>query len=426
MNILLIEANPFNSSWVPISLGYIAAFLNSRGHTTRVVTIGQDSAFSLSSLISYIQDFKPRLVGLSAYQRTMLPVIGLARLVKAACPEAWVAIGGPQATFMPPEALAELPEVDYICRKEGELTLLSIARAIEAGRPLEGVAGACYRSRGAVVEGASVEGPKDLDEYPSPYLADVFDYAQVKEAILLTSRGCSYRCLFCYTPHAFGHKIRFHSLERVMEEVRWLARRGVKRLWFADPTISFQGARLRELLERIIREDLGLEIWLETRVDLVTGELTQQMRAAGVKTIAFGLESASERVLGALSKNISADQARRAIGLAQAAGLEVELFTMFGLPGEGMEEAMETLEFVKSNGVAIKGNSNSQQMQLYFGTDITRNHARYGIRPLEEARPAYISIGNQYETERLSLEDMRRIKEAWRASSLDRGARVVS
>lgn len=427
MNVLLIEINPFVPASTPISLGYIASYLKSKGFNVQVLALGQDTSVSRAGLCRLVSGFQPALVGLSAYQRTMLYVIGLARLIKSVDANIKVAIGGPQATFMPSAALAELPDIDYICRSSGEVTLLHIAQAIRNGAPLSDLLGASYRdTEGGIHDTTALEGLTDLDQYPSPYLDDTFDYGRMSEAIMLTSRGCPHDCIYCYTPPAFNHTVRFHSVDRVVEEIKWIRKKGVRKLWFADPNISFRPKRLTELINRILTEGLECEMWLQTRADLVTPDLMMQMRRAGVTTIAFGLESASERVLSRLDKKVSIQTVADAIMLAQSENVEVELFTMFGLPYETFEDAVRTLAFVKENNVKIMGNTNSQQMQIYFGTPMERHYRDYNIRPLNNDRPAYLSIGCQYETDLMSYDEIQKVQALWKADSLDGGKRIVS
>ena len=289
------------------------------------------------------------------------------------------------------------------------------------------LAGVSYKDdQGAVFDTPQIEGVTDLDHYPSPYLNDIFDYSCMNEAVMLTSRGCPYHCIYCYTPHAFKHKITFHSVDRVMEEIRWVTQKGVKRLWFADPNISCKPERLIDIFDRILTQSIEVKMWVQTRVDLVTPELMKKMKRAGVGVIAFGLESASDRLLTRLGKQINTEQVARAIRLAQDQGIEVELFTLFGLPYETFEDAVETLEFVKKNNVKITGNSNSQQMQIYFGTHLAEHYTDYNIRPLSNNRPAYMSIGSQYETQWFGIDELQKIQSMWRANSLDGGKRIVS
>jgi radical SAM superfamily enzyme YgiQ (UPF0313 family) len=328
---------------------------------------------------------------------------------------------------MPSDAFVEMPDIDYICRSSGEVTLLGIAQAIENGTPFSNLLGVSYKDSGnAVMDTGDLGGFEDLDDYPSPYLNDVFDYSTMREAIMLTSRGCPHHCIFCYTPRAFKHKVRFHSVDRVVEDIKWIRKKGVRRLWFADPNISYKWARVQELLDRISTEGLGAEMWLQTRADLVNPEMMKMMKQAGVSTIAFGLESASERVLPKLDKHVSIEKVAEAIRLAQSQGIEVELFTIFGLPYETFEDAVKTLEFVKKNKVKIMGNTNAQQMQIYFGTHMARHYEAYNIRLLNARRPTYLSIGSQYETDHMTHGEMKKVQDLWRAHSLDRGRRIVS
>ena len=87
---------------------------------------------------------------------------------------------------------------------------------------------------------------------------------------------------------------------------------------------------------------------------------------------------------------------------------------------------MATLQFVKDCGVKIRGNSNAQQMQLYFGSAICADYAQYGVTPLRETFPPYLSMGTEFETRWMSKREIEEIKEAWRAESLDGGKRLVS
>jgi radical SAM superfamily enzyme YgiQ (UPF0313 family) len=140
----------------------------------------------------------------------------------------------------------------------------------------------------------------------------------------------------------------------------------------------------------------------------------------------MGLESASPNVYPVLDKGIDPDAIGRAARTALGAGLDVELFSQFALPNETREDALETLRFVKDCGVKIRGNSNAQQMQLYFGAELTSKHREYGIRPLRDDLPPYLAIGAAFETEWMPEEEIKQVKSAWRAESLDGGKRVVS
>jgi anaerobic magnesium-protoporphyrin IX monomethyl ester cyclase len=320
---------------------------------------------------------------------------------------------------MPAQALRHMPEVDFLCRGEGEEVMLGLAQALSDGAEVSRVPGLCLLQEDEVVETGPAQGAKDLDEYVSPYLTDLIDLRYKARAVMLTSRGCSYNCAFCYTPNASGRRVRTHSIERIVEEMRYLKSRGMPAFWFADPNFSLSRKRLVALLEAIIREVPGVTFWCQTRYDLVDEELVSLLRRAGADNVAFGLESANPEVLERINKPIDLVRLSEVIRMTQDAGINVELFSMFALPGETFDRAITTLEFVKNNRVAVESNSISQQAHLFFGTPMNDDPAAYGIRPLPRTRPAYLSVCRDYETDAMSADDIHRMSLIWRLNRND-------
>jgi radical SAM superfamily enzyme YgiQ (UPF0313 family) len=427
MRALLVELSPYMPAVTPISLGGLGAVLRERGHEVRVLSLGARSRYSPEGLLRFAREYRPLLLGFTAYQRNMPYVRAMARSLRRVLPELRVIIGGPQATFLPDAAIAALPEIDFVSRGEGEPAIAAVAEALEGGDEEGAVPGVTRRLPGGrCLTGSEPPLPDELDVYPSPWLSGILDPAATEESIMLGSRGCRACCPFCYTPAATGRRIRAHSVERVLEDIDWVARRGTGRLWFGDPNFSFSDRRVRAILEGILRRGLKVEMWIETRADMLDDELIRLARRAGVTVIAMGLESAAGSVVPALEKELEpatiAEAARRSL----AAGIDVELFSQFALPGESLDDALETLRFVKGCGVKIRGNSNAQQMQLYFGAEIAARPGDYGIRPLRASFPPWMSVGAEFETDRMSRAEIELVREAWRTESLDGGKRVIS
>ena len=427
MKALLIDFSPFMPPVTPISIRYLGAALKGHGHEAEVLGLGSTSRFSPDAFRTRLQALSPDLVGFVTYQRNIFQVKALAALVKQAVPGAAVIMGGPQTPFLPDRALDGLPHVDFLCRGEGEAVILSLAEAVASGLDGSAVPGTTSRAPGGeYVTGPAVTPARDLDTHPSPWLTDILDPAAMDEAILLTSRGCPFRCAFCYTPTAFGGNVQAHSVDRVLEDIAYVVRRGSGRLWFADPNFSYKESRVVKILEGIARRTLKVEMWIETRADMVNRELLALMKRAGVTLVAMGLESASSEVFPHLDKNLDPDRIRMAVDRAFEAGLDVELFSQFALPHERFQDAMATLKFVKDAGVKIRGNSNAQQMQIYHGSRIAEDPNRFGVKPLRDVFEPYLSIGTEFETEWMTRDEIDRVKRAWRAESLDGGKRVVS
>ncbi len=418
MNLIFVNVNHDvgyeSSESIPISLGYILAFLQINGSKGVILDDLQDRPLGLTELESWIKRIRPGVIGFTAYQSTMNRIRFYARYIKSKHKEIFVALGGPQIVGMPSSALEYLPDVDFLVHGEGELVFLNLVNSIKNGSPFNSVAGLSGRENGAVFHNA--EGPvpgDDLDNYPSPYLTQILNVQGKDTAILLSSRGCRHNCLFCITPGVCKGRIRYHSVSRVIEEMSVLSEQGIQRFWFADPNFTENKKRTLELLNEKTRLGINTPFWLQTRSDLVDEEIMDSLKAAGADTIAFGLESGSPEVLKRTKKGISLERVRENIAYAQSIGLETELFTIFGLPGETIDDARATISFVKSLNVPVESNSGSQQMQLYFGSTYERNCRDFGYRPIEKWRPGYLSIGDQYETDSMDAQNIQKVRNLW-------------
>jgi anaerobic magnesium-protoporphyrin IX monomethyl ester cyclase len=409
---------------IPISEATILAYLIDHGFGGEILGDFANSPLKPGVLAEALRRVQPLAIGFTAYQENIEQIRLWARFAKEMSPAVKIVLGGPQVTFMPAEALRQMPEVDFLCRGEGEEVMLALARALTEGTDVARVPGLCLLRRGEVIETGSASGAKHLDTYPSPYLMNLIDLKDKERAIILTSRGCTYDCAFCYTPRASQRQVRFYSSERIIDEMKHLKSKGIKAFWFADTNFSVSRRRLVALLEVIIKEVPGISFWCQTRYDLVNRELLSLLRRAGADNVAYGLESANPAVLERIRKPIDLERLSEVIRLTQGAGMNVELFSMFGLPGETLSQALGTLAFVKKNRVAIDGNSISQQAHLFFGAPMNDNPEVYGIHPLRHTRPAYLSVCRDYETDTMSADEIRRISLIWRLHRKDFGEDV--
>ncbi len=423
VHFLFIHVNllaPLNSpDTIPISEATILAHLKNHGFSGQILGDFADGPLKPGVLAKVIQTTQPLAIGFTAYQENMEQIRLWARFAKKLSPAIKIIIGGPQVTFMPAEALRHMPEVDFLCRGEGEDVMLALAQALDEGSGTARLPGLCFLQGDDVIETGPASGAIDLDTYASPYLMDLVDLTCKDRAVMLTSRGCSYDCAFCYTPRASRRRVRFYSPERIIDEMKYLKSKGIRAFWFADTNFSFSRKRLVTLVEAIIREVPGISFWCQTRYDLVNREVLSLLRRAGADNMAYGLESANPEVLERINKPIDLERLSEVIRLTHEAGINVELFSMFGLPGETFHQALGTLAFVKKNRVAIDGNSISQQAHLFFGTPMNDDASAYGIRPFRRTRPAYLSVCRDYETDTMSADEIRRMSLIWRLNRND-------
>ena len=120
-------------------------------------------------------------------------------------------------------------------------------------------------------------------------------------------------------------------------------------VFFGGGTPSlFSGEAVAALLDGIhgrLNPGTSVEITLEANPGTTEAGRFHAYRAAGINRISIGVQSFDDRQLKKLGRIHSAAQAQQALQMAKEAGLDnINLDLMFGLPGQGVEEALRDLE----------------------------------------------------------------------------------
>jgi len=402
----------------PISLGYIAASLMRHRIDVRLVDLTVKKPKNYKQVVDLIKKFLPQIVGFSVSQNNMHETLTMAALIKKINQDIFIILGGPQATFMPKEALFEMPPIDALCRGEGETVLPILSECLSNEKGIETVSGIAFKRNNILVETEQGKFKQDLDDFPSPYLSKVFNFSDHKIGTMISSRGCPFDCNFCCTPAAFHHTVRYHSAQRVIEDLNICIKNNIQFFFFADPSFTLDKKRVIEIMRGIIKRRWKIGFWCETRADLVDKDVLLIMAKAGAKTIAYGLETADRNIMGAINKRIDLDNFRKVVEMTQGLGIEAEVFTLYGLPNQTYESSRKTLEFVKSLKVKILGNSKGQQLQLYFGTKLYDRAKKFGIHIIKNKRPLFLSPGEEFETEYMNKREILLIKKRYYTEQL--------
>jgi hypothetical protein len=365
MRLLLIEANQAHK-WiggrvsrdmhvVPVALLGLGACAHQAAPGTEVRVVESSLAASTDrELAGLLSDFRPDLVGIRSINFFADQVGWLVRRIRS-----WqtvpVVVGGPIATALGPRLLEQIPELDLVAVGEGETTL---ARLV-AGEAPERIPGLLVRSPTGVVSTGEALSPPDLDELP---LADYslidldryaehlsYAYNQRRQGVLVTSRGCPYRCTYCFqTSRA---PVRLRSAEHVFREIERLAgEHGVRDFYVVDDVFNLSRKRALELCARLARARLGARLYFVNglRLDRCDHELLDSLVEAGTVWVTFGIETAHPRIARLIRKELDLERARDVIAYSQSLAIAVNLDTMFGFPTETSEEARVTLDWLGS------------------------------------------------------------------------------
>ncbi len=377
MTRVLLVSPPFyrllggHNDWPALGLGYLAAVLNLHGvdarvyyadrlpsqehvslrelfsHQTQYLQVLEDPTHPLwEEVIERVLAFSPDLVGLSLVSPAVKSATLVARTLKDRNPKLQVVAGGPHATFAA-QPLLESGAFDWVVRGEGEYTLLELA----IGRDPATIAGLTFRDGGGTLHVNPVRpAVADLDTLPFPDSQHDLNPKSPGDdhEMIMTGRGCPYRCVFCASPRLWGRRVRLRTVQNVVAELRLAYDRdGTRLFYFIDDVFNIDERRAIDLCSTIVTAGLEIEWMCEARLDHLSRELLQAMRRAGCKRIKLGVESGSERVLRLMKKGIDLDQVRKAVALVKEAGIDLTLYFLLGFPGETADEAKQSIALAR-------------------------------------------------------------------------------
>jgi radical SAM superfamily enzyme YgiQ (UPF0313 family) len=340
--------------WQPLGTLYVAAGLLQAGHDVRFV----NGAFlTHEQIMEEIAEFRPDVVGLYSTTFGWDKAERTASAVKEFDKSVFVFAGGPYPTAVMGQCLKEGgSSIDAIVVGEGELTAVEMLERLSGGKGLEGVQGLAYRGNGEVVENEPRPLIEDLDSIPFParellgdamnYVPPPATYRRRPVAVMITSRGCNRRCIFCFQMDKTRKSgIRYRSVENVIAEIEHVLGQGYREIKFIDDTLAADYDRAMELASEIKRRGLDFTWFASACVNQVDKPLLQAFKDAGCWAILFGAESGVQKNLNAIRKGITLEQIRKAVRTAREVGLTVLTPFLFGIPGETFEEGLQTIDF---------------------------------------------------------------------------------
>jgi anaerobic magnesium-protoporphyrin IX monomethyl ester cyclase len=340
----------------PLGIGYIAASVLAAGHDVRLLDctfLGRDEALQAALAA------KADVAGVYCMATMMEEAVWLACSLRAHC--RLLVAGGPLPTCDPARFLAHF---DVVVLGEGEEAMVELLRAHEADTDLGSVRGLAFRDERAGLQPGEVglrftgERPpiRDLDRVPRP-ARDLFPNASYirhgrekygySVTTIMSTRGCPFRCEFCSNV-IHGGAYRERSTSSVIAEIEEVLALGYDRISFADDVFTLNRRRVSQLCREIGRRGLRFEWECLGRVDALDYPMALEMKQAGCARIYFGIESASDRILRLMDKQITTQQARDAVEAAHRAGIQAGAFFILFYPGDTDDTVIETLRFAGS------------------------------------------------------------------------------
>lgn len=361
---------------------------------------------------------RPGVIGFSCYDINYYYIKLVCEQIRKQDPDVLLICGGPAATFSDRHILSDCAAIDVCVRSYAELTTGLLWDWFIGDRAIDTVPGITWRERGIIrrtptlsvsealgLEGeyqdAGVDHMSALDILPDPYTSGMIPPGRVTDIGIMTSRGCTFPCVYCNFAAMSRRTVHYHSVERVIEVLRFLDNAlarpdgGVTVVSINDDNFSLNRRRLETLLKRMAVEKFAnLRFWAEMRAETLRESTFPLLVRAGFTALHFGLESGVPEILararkvrlaggerdGYRKEKLFLDRIRWAVEGARAVGLKVNLSIILGLPGESEEQGKATIAFVDTLGADGYAHN---YLNVLAGTELARSHADFDI----EVRP---------------------------------------
>ncbi len=365
MKILFIYPNLYAQIGFNYGIAFLSAVLKAAGHETALLNVN-DSLYPVPTdeeLVAFVKKENPAMVCFSVVTTQYQYALEMARTIRGAFADMVILIGGIHAT-MDPKGCLESDVFDYACVGEGEEALVELVEAIEKGDDTTSIKNIWARKNGAIIKNP-VRPFISLDTLPAKDY-EIFDFQRMIDAKdgwvgLMASRGCPFRCSYCFNHRMRAlyerdtglmgkdlNYIRHHSVDEMVDEIKYLVENyhNIRMFIFDDDLFTFDKDYVRDFCAKY-RNVTDIPFVCNAHARFFDEETAALLAGGGCRVVKFGLESGSERVRrDVMHRTMSNEEIERAFAAGNAAGLHTSAFVMMGLPGETSAEMDETIDLL--------------------------------------------------------------------------------
>lgn len=327
-----------------ISLGGI---LKKHGHEAEAII--ETSGPGLSRAV---EAAKPTLVAFSTTTGDHTWVAERASAIKRVLPNVPVVVGGPHPTYFP--EFINSPGIDYICRGEGEQSLVELVEAVEGGDDPTTIPNIWASIGGKTYKNDVRPLIETLDELPFADRALYFKYPFFKRDRVfhvMFSRGCPFSCSYCFNAayrelyKKKGKYVRLRSVDHSITELQQIkSNYDVRLFYFVDDVFGLSRGWADEFLIRYAQE-VRIPFICNSHVQYITDQLAEGLARASCFSVQFAIESANDQIREQVLHRHETNQEIIAAGeRLHRHGIRFLTYNMLGCPGETTEQALETIE----------------------------------------------------------------------------------
>jgi radical SAM superfamily enzyme YgiQ (UPF0313 family) len=334
-----------------MGLLYAGSIIERCGHSVKIYDpyINDENLTHLdcgnySELDEILNDFHPDIVGFGGIASSFGRTKKLSYYIHQNYPDILQISGGPLASVY--ELLLTRTNVDLVFHGETERTLPVFLERYINGRSYVDIDGISTVSpTGEIRRNPLALQIENLDDIPIPnyHLLDLKAY-YLDEIYMITSRGCTNRCSFCYR-HMKGY--RQHSVAYVIRHIKFFIETyGIRQFSFSDELFNANQQWVFDFCDMIEQEHLEISFKTSMRADKIDEFMLKRLKTAGCTEIFYGQESGSDTILKEFRKGVDAKTNTNTTLLTRKQGLSCPVQIVIGSPSETPQTIQETIDFI--------------------------------------------------------------------------------
>ena len=365
VNVGLVQINNSfsNQNYLPLSVGMLQAYVQKHSshpeHYQFLLPLY--SRISVEEAVHSL--FEADVVFFSMYVWNAKISLEIAQRLKCRQPNVLIVFGGPHVPEKDHEFLQKHSFIDLACHGEGEQVALAILDRYESRDWSDVPSVSFVDENGCVVTNQKAGRVKELDQFPSPYLAGAF--APLMKAnpsehwigLWETNRGCPFACTFCDWGSAIASKVYSFDIERLHKELEWFADHKIEFVFCCDANFGIlkRDVDLASYAAQT-KKQYGYPKALSVQATKNATErayLTQKILAdSGLnKGVDIALQSMDSNTLKSIKRgNISTETYQELQRRFTRDNVETFTDLILGLPGETYESFTNAVSTIVENG----------------------------------------------------------------------------
>jgi radical SAM superfamily enzyme YgiQ (UPF0313 family) len=304
----------------PLGLEYIAAAVSD--HEVDIFDMRVEK-----NLMKKLRTFKPQVVGATAYTCDVNTVKKILKEVKRHDSSIQTVIGGHHATFVPQDFAQ--PYIDTIFLGYADQTFKDYIHTLDSGGDIRRVNNIGLVDDDGISFTESSPFAMNLNTLPLParHLTRKYRYHnsyRKQVALIMTSRGCPFRCTFCACWKLMRGKYVTRDVDSIITEIKSLPE-SVSIICLSDDNTIQDIRRAWKLSEKIKAHSLKKKFVMYARADTIVKhpDLLESLKTSGFGSLTVGFESYKDTGLSKLNKRTTVDINNQAIRILKELGINI-------------------------------------------------------------------------------------------------------